>query len=307
MAVLACALGVGCGNYSNEDLEFMAAVPTTTELAVELPAAVNMIAEAELARKTHEAIRSVNDSLTRVLGLVDAVRGETPTSRSTDSRTWGPFADSMHPGWRWELVVTRDAQTPTTFTYQLQAQAQQAGAPWVPFLSGSFDAAGGARAGSGRVTADFHALGASGFPLDADSAKLADLIITYRNFDLAGSPIQVSMTIDGAPDATGAVTTLSIVYEILADQSGEMAFTLTGNLVAGPATEVVQVDSQWLPGGAGAGTLKVASGDGAGLQQSECWDDAFAATYNAKPWAASENLGSADACPALPALPALTP
>ena len=38
LGLLTCGLGAGCGNYSNEDLEFMAAVPTTTDLAVELPA-----------------------------------------------------------------------------------------------------------------------------------------------------------------------------------------------------------------------------------------------------------------------------
>jgi hypothetical protein len=115
------------------------------------------------------------------------------------------------------------------------------------------------------------------------------------------------MTINGVPDATGAATTLSIVYEILSDRSGEMAFTLTGNLIAGPATEVVQVNSQWLASGTGEATLLVASGDGAGLRQTECWDSAFSATFNAKPWAAAENLGTADACPVLPPLAPLSP
>jgi len=305
--LIACALGAGCGNYSNEDLEYMAAVPTTTELAVELPAAVNGAVEAELAKKTHESIKTVNDSLVNVLALVDAVRGTSPTTRASDSRTWGPFRDDKHPGWRWELIVTRDPTAPTTFTYRLQTENAAAATGWLVFVSGSFDAAGGAKQGSGQVSADFATLAARGFPLDAGAAKLADLKIAYQNFDLAGSPIEVSMTMDGLPDATGTATTLSIVYEILSDRSGEMAFTLTGNLIAGPATEVVVVNSQWLASGAGAGTLKVASGDGAGLAQTECWNSAFAATFNAKPWAPAEDLGAADACPTLPALPPLTP
>jgi hypothetical protein len=306
-ALVACALGAGCGNYSNEDLEFMAAVPTTTELAVELPAAANAVTEAELAKKTHDAIKTVNDSLRHVLALVDGVRGTAPTSRASGSRTWGPFDDDQHPGWRWELIVTRDAAVPTTFTYRLQTQNAGAATGWLVFVSGSFDAAGGVKEGTGQVTADFDTLAAGGFALDPDAAKLASLAIAYQNFDRAGSPTEVSMTINGVPDATGAATTLSIVYEILSDRSGEMAFTLTGNLIAGPATEVVQVNSQWLASGTGEATLLVASGDGAGLRQTECWDSAFSATFNAKPWAAAENLGTADACPVLPPLAPLSP
>ncbi len=176
------------------------------------------------------------------------------------------------------------------------------------FVSGNFDAAGGAKQGTGQVTADFGALAAGAFPLDPDAAKLSTLTISYQNFDLAGSPVEVSMTINGLPDAaSGAATTLSIVYEILSDRSGEMAFTLTGNLIVGPATEIVQVNSQWLASGAGESTLRVASGDAAGLTQTECWNSVFAATFNVKPWARAEDLGTRDACPTLPPLAPLTP
>ena len=305
--LVACVAAAGCGNYSNEDLEYMAAVPTTTELAVELPAAVSTVVEAELAKKTHDAIKTVNDSLVNVLALVDGVRGTTPTSRSSDSRTWGPFPDDKHPGWRWELVVTRDPTAPATFTYRLETENAGAATGWLVFVSGSFDAPGGPKQGTGQVTADFATLAARAFPLDAGAAKLSSLAIAYQNFDLAGSPIEVSMTINSLPDATGDATTLSIVYEILSDRSGEMAFTLTGNLIAGPATEVVQVNSQWLASGAGESTLTVARGDGAGLAQTECWNSAFEATFNAKPWARAEDFGTMDACPTLPPLAPLTP
>jgi hypothetical protein len=302
-----CLAAAACGNYSNEDLEFMAAVPTSNQLAVELPSAVNPTSEAELAKRTHDAIATVNGALRNVLGLVDGVRAYTPTSRTDDSRTWGPFPDDKHPGWSWELIVRRDPASPTRFTYDLQTQNAAARTGWLVFVDGSFDGAGGAQQGSGQVVADFRLLKDAGFPVDDDAANLADLQITYQNFDVAGSPTEVTMSIDSQPDSNGATTSLNIVYEILTDQSGEMAFTLTGNLVAGPATEVVQVNSQWLPSGAGQATMVVASGDGAGLQQNECWDHTFAATYEHKPWSAADDLGTADACPALPALPPLAP
>lgn len=306
IALLACGLATGCGNYSNEDLEFMAAVPTTSELAVELPSAVNALTEAELAKRTHDAIDTVNQALKNVLGLIEGVRSYTPTSRTSDSRTWGPFPDQNNPGWQWELIVRRDP-TGTTFTYTLQVASQALATGWIPFLTGSFDAAGGARQGNGQVRAEFAALAAAQFPLDAKTAALADIAIGYQNFDTPGSPTQVSMTIDSASPDQNTPASLSIVYEILTDQSGEMLFTLTGNLVPGAATEVVQVTSQWLSSGAGQATLTVASGDGSGLTQTECWDSAFNPTYNTKPWSLAEDVGTAANCPALPALTPLNP
>jgi hypothetical protein len=89
-------------------------------------------------------------------------------------------------------------------------------------------------------------------------------------------------------------------YAGQADGSGQMSFTLTGNLVTGPAIETVAVVSAWLPTGAGEATEQVEQGDGAGLIQTECWDTSFAATYNSKPWMTSQNVGEASACPSLP-------
>ena len=54
-------------------------------------------------------------------------------------------------------------------------------------------------------------------------------------------------------------------------------------------------------------TLTVASGDGAGLTQTECWDATFEATYNDKPWSTAggrepgpDGRRSARCLPALP-------
>ncbi len=91
------------------------------------------------------------------------------------------------------------------------------------------------------------------------------------------------------------------MYEILTDGSGEITFTLVGNVVPGPAHR--DADPQ-LPGGCrpapGWRPWSVASGDGAGLTQTECWDATFAATYNDKPWSTSEDFGDVSPCPVLP-------
>jgi hypothetical protein len=290
-----------CGDYSNEDLLYMSAVPSSSQLAVVLPAAATTVMQAELAEDTHNGISDVNTLLADVLGLVDAIRSYEPTSRTSDSRTWGPFADSKHPGWQWELVVTRGADG-TTFDYHLDVQNTGAVVPsWVEFVTGTFDLAGGIKQGNGMVKADFATLATAAFPLDDSSRPLKTLSIRYQNFQTVGSPISVTLAIERAtPDPTNGVTSVTFTYEILADGSGEIAFTLVGNVIPGTAIETLALNAQWLATGVGKATLAVVSGDGAGLTQTECWDATFAMTYNDKPWSTSEDFGAASMCPSLP-------
>ena len=281
-----------CGDYSNEDLLYMSAVPSSSQLAVVLPAAATTVMQAELAQDTHNGIRDVNTLLDDVLGLVDAIRSYEPTSRTSNSRTWGPFADSKHAGWQWKLVVNREPDG-TMFNYDLEVQDTRAAAPsWVGFLHGTFDLAGGVKQGNGTVNADFAALAAAAFPLDANTMPLKDLSITYQNFQTPGSPVMVRLFIERTtPDPTSGVTSVTFTYEILVDGSGEIAFSLVGNVIPGAAIETLALNAQWLPTGAGKATLAVVSGDGAGLIQTECWDATFAVTYNDKPWSTAEDFG----------------
>ena len=96
---------------------------------------------------------------------------------------------------------------------------------------------GGASQGSGSVTANFGALGAAGFPLDSDTMSLNTLTISYQNFRTQGQPITVSMTIDRTTTDSNGVTSAAVAYQLLADGSGQMIFTLVGNIVLGPAIE----------------------------------------------------------------------
>lgn len=281
----------------------MSAVPSSSQLAVVLPAAATTVTQAELAEDTHKGIANVNSLLDQVLGLVDAVRSYEPTSRTSNSRTWGPFADSKNRGWQWRLVVTREPDG-TTFDYHLDVQNTAAGTPtWVEFFNGSFDLAGGVKQGNGSVSADFGALVAAKFPLEDDTSQLATLTIDYRNYRTAGSPVSVTLKIlRASPDPDTGVTSIEFRYEILADGSGEIGFTLVGNVIPGPAIETLALNAQWMATGAGKATLAVQSGDGAGMTQTECWDATFEATYNDKPWSATEDLGLPSLCSTLPDL-----
>ena len=298
------AVIASCGNYSNEDLLYMSAVPSSSQLAVVLPAAATTVMQAELAQVTHNGIGTVNTLLDDLLGLVDTIRSYEPTSRTSDSRTWGPVDDSNHPGWRWALVVTREDTT--SFKYELDVQNTAAGSPVVPFLTGTFDLAGGVKQGSGGVTAHFAAIASAGFPADPGTAQYDTLSLTYQNFDTPGSPVSAMLTLNRTvPDKNGLMTG-SFSYEILTDGSGQLTFLAAGNIVGGTGTEMVTIHAQWLASGAGMGTQTIDAGADIGLTQTECWDATFEATYNDKPWSTTEDVNPGEMsafCPILPALP----
>jgi hypothetical protein len=304
VAVAASALSA-CGNYSNEDLLYMSAVPNSTQLAVVLPAAPPTVAQAELAQNTHGGIATVNMLLNGVLGIVDTVRSYEPTSRSANERVWGPSPDSNKPGWQWKFVIDRQVNG-TTFDYHLFVGSQATPDTWVEFLTGTYDGAGGAKQGSGAFTAHFADVVAVGYPVDGDAAQYNTLSLTYQNYDTEGSPVSALLTVmRAAPDANG-ITMASFSYEILTDGSGEITFQAAGNIVGGTTTETVTIHAQWLATGVGMATLTITAGADLGATQTECWDATFSATYNDKPWSTAEdvNLGQMAAfCPTLPALP----
>jgi hypothetical protein len=294
-----------CGNYSNEDLLYMNAVPTSTQLAVVLPAAAPAVTQAELAQSTHGGIATVNTLLDKVLGLIDTIRSNEPTTRAPNVRIWGPFADTNNPGWQWKLEIDRQSDG-TTFNYHVDLASEAAPDSWTEFLVGTFDGAGGVKQGNGGVTAKFADVATAGFPLDADTAQYATLSLTYQNYDTEGSPVSAVLSVvRTAPDKNG-ITNASFGYEILTDGSGQITFQAAGNIVGGTTTETVTIHAQWLASGAGMATLTITAGTDLGATQTECWDTSFEAVYNDKPWSTAEdvNLGQMAAfCPVLPTLP----
>src|SRR4051812_35717650 len=111
-----------CGNYSNEDLEFMNAVPARVDIAAEMPRSLILPGnEAELSRLTHDVVASFNGALD-FLDAADLIRAYQPTGRIPNGRVWGPIPMDDHPGWQWRFVVTRDPAAPENFSYAFQVQ-----------------------------------------------------------------------------------------------------------------------------------------------------------------------------------------
>jgi hypothetical protein len=207
----------------------------------------------------------------------------------------------QQPGWQWRFRMQRQADQ--SFMYWFELEPVSAGPDgWISLLTGTFQPSPGIRRGIGTFTMNTDALRAAAFPFDAGLAKMQSLTVSYSTKDF---PISVVLDLVTYPDVTDLTTTNSVHYEYGMQSTGQggMKFTLTGDLIKlTPAIEVVAVTSDWLPSGAGRSDLTVLQGDGAGLMQTECWDDAFDATYNDKPWSSAEDTGDPSACPQIPTL-----
>jgi hypothetical protein len=292
-----------CGNYSNEDLEFMNAVPAQGDLVANIPPApLTTTDEAELSAQTHQAVRNFNGLIDNVLAYIEAVRSYEPTSRARDSRTWGPAAATdeatgLRNGWQWRFVMTRDATADNRFDYRMELQPDGAGDAWTAFITGYFDAAVGVRRGNGQFLVDFTDLRAQGYPFRADDSNLAFVQVVYST---AAFPTSVAVTFAG-----GDGTTVELTYGAQADGSGALAYTMTGNLIElTAAIETLDVTARWLPSGAGRADQVVRAGDGAGLHRVECWNDSFVEVYSDKPWLPLDRRTTGDPalCPAIAGL-----
>ena len=302
--VLVLALAAGCGNYSNEDLEFMNAMPATEELSAEIPArsALTVGNEAELAKQTHNVVKVFNGLMFEMLGLVDLIRSFPPSERGPNMRSWGPVREDKpsQRAWQWRFVVERTA--PKTFAYELLlSRIAEPNTEW-PLLTGEFTSAEGARRGVGSFTMATDTLRAQGFPFDDGGLKIRSIDVEYATAEL---PIMVHMELLTYPDPADTSMWVTTMYDYGAQENGQGAlrFSISGNLdPATPAIETLTVTSRWLPTGEGRAEARIELGDGIGATETQCWGPDFNPTYTDKPWAPTpdapdeDDFGDVTAC-----------
>jgi hypothetical protein len=297
-------LGGGCGNYSNEDLEFMNALPEKEDLTANVPARSALVLgdAAELYRMTRNVAAVFNGIVDAFLTLIDTIRSYPPTTRHPNERIWGPGPAKMQPGWVVRMVMTRDDLA--TFSYSVQfLRADLLGTvdpAWIDVLTGTFSAAGGVRKGSGTLKIDTTAARAAG--LDPDLGFLDLLTATY---DTHAFPITVSLEFTNLSNPTDPTAPTEGKYDYAAQENGQGAlmFDFSANSIDGPAgIDTFEVTSRWLGTGEGRADLQVVSGDAAGAHETQCWNQRFQAVYTDKPWAPLDDIGAASDCAPIPTL-----
>lgn len=305
-AAVLLAVGLaGCGDYSTEDLRFLAALPRREDLRVEVPAqgspgalvgpCTTRIAERWLwAKPTSDGLGAGVDF---VLGLVDLVRRIPPTWREDEARGWGPFDDEQHPGRELRIVISRSYPPALggapAHAYAFEARVK--GSPsFTPVLGGTFEGAS-ASGGRGNVVLDFEAMWSVGVA-NPDTPH-GTLQIAY---DRASEPVTIELSL--AQDGFGIV---QFSYGFAGYRDGRGAFDYAFRNADG---DLLTVAASYDAAGAGrAATGFVLAAGGSGSFR-ECWDRAACLVYADDPagyscGAPPCSFGDVASCPAVPAPP----
>jgi len=282
LLLAATLLAGACGNYSNEDLEFMNAVPAREDLAANMPRSMILPAnEAELSRDTHDVIRAFNGALD-FLDAADVIRTFQPTTRVPNGRIWGPWPMNDHAGWEWRFRMTRDSATAEMFKYWFEVRPIGTGDDsWILFIDGWFvPTGGGARRGMGFFHMQADDLRAGGFPIlpDADQNIFSDLKVMYST---AAFPVSVTMTLVLYPKGD-FTNTATIVFHYEQQENGQGAMEFSGTNAASGAS--LSITSRWLASGAGRAEAVGQNAAGETATWTECWNDQFVSVYNSNPF-----------------------
>ncbi|HSN13252.1 MAG TPA: hypothetical protein VLT61_01385, partial [Anaeromyxobacteraceae bacterium] len=263
LALLA-AIAAGCGNYSTEDIRFLAALPQREDLRVAVPASAgagpaaltgltaatvlcNPPGEATVWQWAKPTSERLNAGVSWIIGLIDNVRRYPPTHRDDDSRRWGPFDDDKHPGHELRIVIDRSwpAGTggPPAYAYRFEARAGGT-APFTPLIVGSFRGASASH-GDGDVTLDFDAFWTVGVA-NPDTPHGAMTIGYSRSSD----PVTTDLNLLSAPAGGFGVVAFEYLYSGWASGVGAFDYQFTNG-----AKDVLEVRTGY--DAVGAGRLRV--------------------------------------------------
>jgi len=296
-SLMAVALLVaGCGTWSNEDVRFIAALPTTEELRVELPSGLATVAEASGQAPMARAVAAtlpwcgpgrtaetwlwakptsdrLNTSVEWVIGLVDVVRRYPPTTRAEDARTWGPFDDDRHPGIQLRVVIERSWPSgpdgPVEHAYAFEARREALGEPFTAILYGTFVGPSSLR-GRGGLTLAFDEFWRLAMA-DPD-APTGEMRIAY---DRSADPRTTQLTL-AQSDGFG-LAQFDYGYAGYADGRGRLSYAFVND-----AGDRAEVGAGWNALGGGQADVRFypASAGGASVGYRQCWNALACLVYS---------------------------
>ena len=277
-ASLAAACG---GDFSNDDLEFLNALPEREDLAAKLPGAAAQRAARRAAARRRSALgelsklyadtqqRPRTTSTTGVDGLLDPARAHPrPCRPPRASRTGAPGVPSRtqdHPGMRCASDGARRCAASSTCCSTAPAGTGEDA--WWSLLEGPFEAEAGIRKGEGDVHLLVSEARERGLPTGA-SGCWTRLNIGYQTRSAAHPRAGDPRLRPGASLERGALH-----LPRLPGRPGEISFTMADiQATPGTALETLDITSRWTADQGGIGTVVIRSGDLAGARKIECWD-----------------------------------
>jgi hypothetical protein len=285
-------VGLGCGNYSNDDVDFQLALPDQGDMEVKLTS-VSRVDSAEYYKATRSAVVTFNGLIVNLTAFVETVRGYTPTSRNGNERTWGPFADENRSDWEMRVVMRRTAESATLLHMDYWVQVRQIGRGddgWVSLLSGQYTSEGSARTGYGDIHFDVQSPRVAGYPdNDPGLVELDHLDVCYdKTGDGAHCPgstgstaVHVDMKLVNIP--TAKTQSANYVYELAQDNSGHMQFDWQSTTEDTGLPIKATMSSRWLATGEGRADLRADLTPNLPrdtLLGTDCWGQDTVATYS---------------------------
>ncbi|MBL8950604.1 MAG: hypothetical protein JNK82_07505 [Myxococcaceae bacterium] len=113
---LPLALLFACGTWSNEDVEYVLALP----LGETVRSNLGGMGSSEGFEHTRRAAAELNGIPATVLGVLETLRTTPPTTRTATSRIWGPYDDLERPGHQNQAEIHRE--TDTLFTWAIKTR-----------------------------------------------------------------------------------------------------------------------------------------------------------------------------------------
>lgn len=314
------AATTACGDLSQEDLLFRAALPSKSELEL-LPAGAASTADASsgagqaLARACDDAdlhcqslkvAEELNGLTFGLLDVVDFVTAHPPSERARGRRVWGPYFDAdKDVTSRFEMVRRRNG---VTYDFCLHATAgrvrgsdardlscdvdvhEETGLAVV--LSGFFTpgelAGARARSGEGGLTLELGRLP------DHDGVGRR-LEFRFNNRE-ARTDIEVTLVGARVPGTVTEREPVHYAFTRETDGSGTFLFDVLANIVKdSPRLEQLLIVAEWNAEQAGRADGSVSGGDaGPGVTVAQCWDTAGDEVFHESTF--TEPRGDVGAC-----------
>ncbi len=278
-AIVALAL-TGCGNFSNDDLVFMNALPRKDDLSTRVPAGtggkglshrsdgLNGVGQSsDFYANTKGFADRFNATLDTVLGVIEVVRKWPPTTREPNRRIWGPAADTGNSGFELQLTLERN---PDTGAYDWTLEHRRRGGAFFKTAAGHFEPTMDVRKGAGEMHFFLAAAREGGLNVDSNLAIARSIDITYDTVP----PVKVTeeLPADGRHDFS---------YSYAEQPAGGARMEAKFGLDNIPGAERFHAISRWDNTGAGRGDVAIIQGSATGLDfQVQCWDSAFLVTYS---------------------------
>ena len=295
-----CLLLAACGNWSNEDLEFLNAMPTKEQLSSKIPTATSGglsgegtrrqalgLGEAsQLYKDTRAVSAQFNGIVSNMVSVVEAIRSVPPTKRSKNQRSWGPWEDKdKNPGFEGRVVITKEDDTRFTYVFEIRP----IGGEFFNIVTGEFKPTAMLLKGSGGFV--FHAANVVAHKLNGweDVKALESIQAAYVTDQF---PITVNMKFVNVPGQT--VDSLDYGYQENRDKSAGLGFVARGKV--DPNILRLAVSSAWLASGAGYGIYTVLEGNYMGAIHFECWDAAFKTVHVNQTWPGGMVAGDPAGC-----------